>query len=263
MGHCLITGGSSGIGLAIARLVLGMGDVVTLVARDMARLEDAKAQLISKGITAERIHLAAADVADHGVLQEAINASERAFGAPNTVIASAGVVMPGLFGQQRATDFDRQIAVNLTGVANTVRLVLPSMMNAQSGRILIISSGAGLVSIPGYSAYCASKAALRAFASALRLETQPYGISVSACFPPDTQTPQLAQELSERPPEARLFMGAHKAWDVESVAERAFWGMQKGRCEIHFGFSLTALAYLEPLIRPFLHRIYAFKLPKR
>jgi short-subunit dehydrogenase len=259
MGHCLITGGSSGIGLSLARLVLQSGQAVSLVARDVAKLEDAKLRLIAEGAVAERIHLAGADVADEQGLRLAIRDCEQALGPVDTMVASAGVVSPSLFHDQDGAEFDRQIAVNLTGVANTVRVVLPDMMTRRCGRIMIVSSGAALVSIPGYAAYCASKAALRAFAAGLRLEAQGYGVTVSACFPPDTLTPQLAQEMTVRPPEARLFIGAHKPWDVDLVADRIFKGLHKGSAEVHFGFELTALALFEPLIRPVLHRVYARK----
>jgi 3-dehydrosphinganine reductase len=260
MGHCLITGGSSGIGLSLARLLLLQGETVSLVARDLDKLESARSWLISEGARIDRIHFEAADVADEPSLRRAVLACEAVLGPVDIAIASAGVVTPSLFHTQDALQFDRQIAVNLTGVANTVRLIFPGMISAGRGRIMIISSGAALVSIPGYSAYCASKAALRAFTASLRLEAGSHGVIVSACFPPDTLTPQLEQEMGFRPAEARLFIGTHKPWDVDVVANRILKGLRDGRAEVHFGFTLTALAYIEPLIRPFLHRIYARKL---
>lgn len=263
MRHCLITGGSSGIGFALARLLLAQGNKVSLVARDWQKLEAAKHNLALQADDAQRIHIASADVVDEASLRDAFSACEEAFGPVETVIASAGIVTPQLFAEQDAAQFNRQVAVNLIGVANTMRLALPTMRAAGRGRVLIIASGAGLVSIPGYSAYCASKAALRSFATSLRLEYKGEGIEVCSCFPPDTITPQLMEELTVRPVEARRFIGQHEPWAVDLVAKRILSGMTKGRSEIHFGLMLSVLAFFEPILRPLVHFAYFRRAPKK
>src|SRR5690606_24418580 len=149
MRHVLVTGGSSGIGLAIASILLSRGERVTLLARDGARLAAAATSLAAEAGGPERIHTVQADVTDA--------ASVAAAGPVEALVASAGIVEPALFDAQPAVDFERQIAVNLLGVANSVRAVLPAMYGKGSGRVAIVSSGAGLIGIPGYSAYCASK----------------------------------------------------------------------------------------------------------
>lgn len=253
MRHVLVTGGSSGIGLAVAALLLERGNRVSLLARDESGLADACRQL-SRGTSArnERILALSADVIDAEALSHAVAHAASRFGDVDVLVASAGIVEPTFFLDQDAAAFDRQIAVNVTGVANSARLVLAGMRRNGGGRVVIVSSGAGLIGIPGYSAYCASKFALRGFAAALRAEMARTGISVSICFPPDTLTPQLQRELPLRPPEAHAMMGRVRPLDAETVARAIVYGMDKGRSEIHFGLALRLLRYFDPLVSSYL-----------
>ncbi len=99
-------------------------------------------------------------------LEAAVARAIDRFGPCSVLVSSAGIVEPGAFEDQPAETFDRQIAVNLTGTANAVRAVLPAMRQAGGGRIMLVSSGAALIGIHGYAAYCASKYALRGYAGA-------------------------------------------------------------------------------------------------
>ncbi|WP_267549576.1 SDR family oxidoreductase [Rhizobium rhizogenes] len=251
--HVIVTGGSSGIGLAIATLYASRGDRVSLLARHSGRLEQAQAQIAElPGIDSSRIQIASVDVASAAQVSSAIESCEASFGPCDILIASAGIVEPRTFDAMPASVFDEQISINLLGTANVVRAVYRGMKSRRDGRIMMISSGAALIGIFGYTAYCASKSALSGFAEALSAEAAACGIRVSICFPPDTQTPQYRRELSMRPPEAAALMGSVKPWSAEAVAARIVRGIDRGRAKIHFGFSLTMLAYLGPLIKPLL-----------
>lgn len=84
--------------------------------------------------------------------------------------------------------------INFLGTAHAVRAVLPTMKSRRQGKIVCISSVAGLLGLYGFTGYSASKFALRGFAEALQMEVKPYNISVTLSFPPDTDTPSLHEE---------------------------------------------------------------------
>ncbi|TCP89247.1 short-subunit dehydrogenase [Rhizobium sp. PP-CC-2G-626] len=248
MTHVVITGGSSGIGFAVARIYVRRGYRVSLIARGTAALEAAQIALYEGN--EGRIYIAATDVADADAVGAAIRACEAEAGPCDILICSAGIVEPSPFENQTVADFDRQIAVNLSGSVHAVRAVYAQMCARGRGRIMLVSSGAGLIGIPGYAAYCASKFALRGFAEALRSEAKPRGVTVSICFPPDTQTPQLERERIARPAEAEVIMGQVKPWSAEQVATRMVLALDRGRFEVYFGLTLLALGRLAPLVRP-------------
>jgi short-subunit dehydrogenase len=249
--HVIVTGGSSGIGLAIAKLYASRGDRVSILARDLGRLEQAQAEIVSlPGIDGARIQIASADVASATQASSAIGSCEASFGPCDILIASAGIVEPAAFDVMPASVFDEQISINLLGTANVVRAVYKGMKSRRDGKIMMISSGAALIGIFGYTAYCASKSALSGFAEALSAEANACGVRVSICFPPDTLTPQYRREISMRPAEADILMGSVKPWRAETVAAGIVRGLDRGRAKIHFGFSLAMLAYFGPLIKP-------------
>jgi short-subunit dehydrogenase len=249
--HVIVTGGSSGIGLAVAKLYATRGDRVSLLARHFGRLEQARNELTAiSSVDPSRIQIASVDVASASQTLEAVALCERAFGPCDILVASAGIVEPSAFDAMPAAVFDEQIATNLIGTANVVRAVYKGMKARRGGKIMMISSGAALIGIYGYTAYCASKSALAGFAEALCAEAGAFGVRISVCFPPDTLTPQYRREMSMRPAEAELLMGSVKPWSADAVATKIVRGLDRGKVRIHFGLSLTALAYFGPLIKP-------------
>ncbi len=254
MTHVIITGGSSGIGLAIARLYAARGAKISLIARTIATLEAARTALSSDdGIDPALIGIASADVADGLQITAAIGACEARFGPCDILVTAAGIVHPGRFETLSSTDFERQMATNFHGSVHAVRAVYDGMLSRRSGRIMLISSGAGLIGIYGYAAYCASKFALHGFAEALRSEARPSGVLVGVCFPPDTQTPQFDGEIGLRPPEAAIVMGKVQPWSAEAVASRIVAALDKGRFEVFFGPSLHALGRFGSTVKPILN----------
>lgn len=254
--HVIITGGSSGIGLALARLYAARGARISLIARGRDALNAAR---LSLGTQAS-LHVESADVADGEGLARAVAACEAALGPCDILIASAGIVEPGRFLEQDAAQADWQIAVNLQGCIHAVRAVYAGMAARGAGRIMLVSSGAALIGIPGYAAYCAAKSGLRGFAEALAFEAAPLGITIGICYPPDTETPQLDRERLTRPREAEVIMGTVKPWPAVRVAERIRVGIDRGEREVFFSPTLFALARLAPLIRPLLLTWFARRL---
>ena len=145
------------------------------------------------------------------------------------------------------------MAVNYFGSLYAIRSALAAMERSRTGNIVLISSGAGLIGIYGYSAYCPSKFALRGLAESLRGELKPKGIKVTVVYPPDTDTPQLAAEKKIKPLETKKITATAKAWTAEAVAQQIITGVERGRFAITPGTELTILNRLHSLISPLLN----------
>jgi len=169
----LITGGSSGIGLALARRLSEAGAHIWLMARRKPELESALARLNG---AAGSHHIVDGDVSDWRRVAEAIAQVERESGLPDLVINSAGVTRPGYVQDLSIEIFREMMEINYLGTVHVVKAVLPGMIARSSGYIVNISSTAGLLGVFGYTAYGASKFAVRGFSDALRAEVKPLGI---------------------------------------------------------------------------------------
>ncbi|MCF1468172.1 SDR family NAD(P)-dependent oxidoreductase [Agrobacterium vitis] len=252
--HVIITGGSSGIGLALARAYLLAGSKVSLVARSLARLETARDSLPQPCFS--HIGLHAADVTDYPALSAALLAAEDSFGPCDLLITCAGIVHPASMAAMDIADARQQFDINVMGTIHAVK-ALWAGMSARGGTMLLVSSGAAFIGLHGYGPYCASKAALVGLADSLRMEAVGTKLTVAICFPPDTDTPQLAAELPMRSPQAQRVMGTVKPWSPDAVAARIVGQLQKGRREIVFGMTLLLLARFGSLVRPVLYWWYS------
>jgi 3-dehydrosphinganine reductase len=255
MPHALVSGGSSGIGLALSKILIGEGWNVTILARDRARLEEARAILDSgRKNQNQRVIASSADVADPIALGRAVADAVAALGAPDMVVASAGIVIPETFAKLPAGAFRQTMEVNYFGTVDLVRACLASMRANRRGRIVLVSSGAGLIGLYGYSAYAPSKFAVRGFGEALRQELKPEGISVSVVFPPDTDTPQLREEMRVRPEITSRIAGGAKVKSAEDIAQAVWDGVKRGRFTIAPGFEMTMLSRFAGILSPILNR---------
>lgn len=250
--HALITGGSSGIGLALAGLLAARGARVSLVARDPSRLAAARLSILA-GSPAASVSTASADVSVQHEVLAAIAASEAAHGPVDLLVTCAGVCQPGYFEEVPVAVFERTMAVNYLGTVYPLKAVVPGMRQRGRGSLLLVSSGAGLVGLFGYTPYSPTKFALRGLAEALRGELRSTGIRVTIVYPPDTDTPQLEQESRTKPAETRALTAGAGLWSAEAVARAALSGLEKGRFAVTPGFQLTALFWLQGLLAPFLN----------
>jgi 3-dehydrosphinganine reductase len=233
----LITGGSSGIGLAVARQLAGKGAHVWILGRNQERLASALEDIRRAGKSADqRFGCLAADVADPDQVAKAVQELEAAVGTPDVVITSAGVTHPGYLEELPLEIFREMMDVNYFGTVYTVKAVLPGMLKRHSGTIVTVCSGAGYLGLFGYTAYGASKYAIRGFSDSMRAELKPKGIKVSIVFPQDTDTPQLAYENQFKPYETKIIDGIGKPVSAESVAEEIVNGVARGRYMIVSGF---------------------------
>lgn len=248
-GLALVSGGSSGIGFACAERLVDRGIAVVILARNVARLEAARTRLRARvpeaEVTAFRL-----DVCDRAACVSAVEEIIAAHGTPNWLVTSAGIAKPGLFLEQPIDDHEQQMRTNYLGTLHLAHAVAPHMAKAGGGRIVFISSGAGLFGIHGYGAYSPSKFAVRGLAEVLRVELSVSSISVTVAYPPDTDTPQLAAEQLSKPKATSEITVRGGLWSPEEVADRIIHAAERGAFTVTPGWRLTVVGLLHSLIAP-------------
>jgi len=175
----LITGGSSGLGAALAECYAADGVRLVLSGRDAGRLDAVAAACRTRGATVETAIL---DVADAATTERWVQESDDA-AALDLVIANAGISGSDGGAGQGAAATRRIFAVNVDGVVNTVRPALDRMLPRGTGQIAIMSSLAAFRGMPSAPAYCASKAAVRSWGEALRARHAKDGVAVNVICP--------------------------------------------------------------------------------
>jgi len=251
--HAIITGGSSGIGRELGRRLAAAGYSLSLVARRKELLDEAAADISSHFKNpSQRVFTFSADVSEADQAEAAVQACIAKLGAPDLVVTSAGVAVPGYFGDIPLEAHERSMAVNYFGSLYVARAALPAMRARRSGRIVFISSGAGLMGLFGYTTYSPSKFALRGLAEALRAELSADKIGVSIVYPPDTETPMLEEENKIKPEETKLITGVVKTWSAEAVTDCIMRGISRGAFAITPGMAITMMNRAPGVTIPFL-----------
>jgi 3-dehydrosphinganine reductase len=222
----LITGGSSGLGLALATTLAHRGLDVTLLARDRDRLDQARDHIASVAPWA-RVRLYAVDVSDFDAAHDAIADLTTPGQRIDVVINSAGIIREGYFETLETRDFQSVMDIDFYGVLNIARLCLPHL-KVTKGRLVNVSSMAGMVGVFGYAAYCAAKHAVNGFSEALRLEVEPQGVTVSVVCPGEFDTPLVEELNTYRTPENRALVGAFPLMTVDDVAREVIAGIDRG-----------------------------------
>ncbi|MEE4195182.1 MAG: SDR family oxidoreductase [Anaerolineae bacterium] len=230
----LITGGSSGIGLALAKELAVQGMRVAILARRKEVLDAAQTEIAP--LTPFDVRTIVADVSDWEQVSAVLDSFQAEVGVPDLVINSAGVARPGQFEDLDVEIFHWTLDINLLGPIHVCKAVVPGMLKRGSGHIVNISSVAGFVGTYGYTAYGASKFGLRGFSDTLRAELRSRGITVSIVFPPDTDTPQLAAETPYKPAVTKALAETASVQHPEKVAVEIRKGIQKNRILIIPGF---------------------------
>jgi len=239
--HVIITGGSSGIGRAIASLLTQRGADVSIIARRQELLDETLAELESlRENPSQRLMSYSADLTEWEQAQTAITDLTADGHPPDILINAAGFAHPGYFEELPLDIFRTTMDIDYFGTVHTTKAVVPTMIERRSGHIVNISSMAGHVGVFGYTAYSAAKFAVRGFSDALRQEMKPYGIHVSVVFPPDTDTPQLHYENQFKPLETRRISGSVKALTADQVAQAIVRGIEQRQSYILPNFDARA-----------------------
>jgi len=215
----VITGGSSGIGLATAKAFAARGADVAIIARGAERLEKAAQEIRSVAARgSQRVAWKSADLSEFASAQAAFDELEAEGFVPDILVNSAGVIYPGEFVSMPLENFEINLSCGFWSVVYPCRAVAPGMVARGRGHIINVSSVAGYLGIYGYTGYSAAKFAVMGFTEALRFEMKPAGVRVSVVCPPDTETPALEFEHTMRPHETHVIAGGIRPISPEKVA---------------------------------------------
>jgi 3-oxoacyl-[acyl-carrier protein] reductase len=188
MHRAIVTGGTRGIGLAIARMIATAGGRVMITGLDRGRLDRAVQSIGAACGDASRVAGAPADVRDRPAVEALVADTVRRFGGLDLLVNNAGVGAFADVGSMSHADWDRVIGTNLTGAFNCSRAAIPALKQAGGGWIINIASLAGRNYFPGGAAYCASKAGLVAFSESLMQDVRFDNIRVSVVMPGSVAT---------------------------------------------------------------------------
>ena len=218
----LITGGTSGIGLELARQFLGRGNTVLVTGRDPAKLQAARAALPG-------VHAFRSDAADP-VAIAALHAEVLArFPALDVLVNNAGIMRNLKLAEGRPLeDVTREIEIGLCGPIRMVQQFLPHLMTRPGALIVNVTSGLAFLPFPAAPVYCAAKAALHAYTLSLRVQLRGTAVTVVELAPPGTETPLFRGEFERE-------MKGQTAMAPEVLVRRALADLEAGTLEIRPG----------------------------
>ena len=255
-----IFGGSSGIGLNIAKGFSAEGARVVLLSRSTAKLQSAVVEVKTAGKsgtqTAEYLEV---DVTDYQNVSSVMSEGCKRFGVPDILINCAGRAAPQYFEKIPAEQFDETMKINMHGTWNTCKAAVP-YMKEKGGWIVNTSSMAGFLGVFGYTDYAASKFAVMGFSEALRSELDQYSIGLSVLCPPDTDTPGFEAENKTKPAETKLISEGVRLMQPGDVAEIFLKELKKGRFVIVPGTSGKMTYLLKRLMPSAVYNIMKKKL---
>lgn len=252
----LITGGSRGLGLVLARGLLQRGAEVAVAARDSEELRRAARDLGRYASPGSGVWTVACDVRDPSDVEHMMRELEARVGTIDVLINNAGVIQVGPVEAMTFNDYEEAMQVHFFGPLRTTLAVLPSMKARGSGRIINISSLGGKLAVPHMLPYSASKFALTGFSEGLHAELKKYGIMVT------NVCPGLMRTGSARRAMVKGRHGSEYAWfstsaalplitmSAERAAKRIIRGIQRGEAEILVGLPAKAAAAFHALSTP-------------
>ncbi len=220
----LITGGTSGIGLELAKQLIPLGNTVLVTGRDPEKLDATRRALPG-------VHVYQSDVSDPEAIAALHDRVLRDFPALDVLVNNAGIMRNLNLNQDRdLRDVTREIEINLSGPVRMVQKFLPHLKTRPDALIVNVSSGLAFIPLPLSPVYCATKAAIHSFSQSLRAQLAGTGVTVIELAPPGVETPLFRGEFAEE-------MKGQKGMDVGVLARKAIAGVEAGRLEIRPGLS--------------------------
>lgn len=256
----LITGGSRGLGLLIARLLAADGAQLTLVARDETELERARRDLEARGA---HVLVVAADVGDRAQMERAVQRAVERFGRLDILVHNAGIIQVGPFEHMELQDFEQAMNVHFWAALYAIRAAVPQMRRQGGGRIVNISSIGGKVAIPHLTPYSASKFALSGLSDGVRAELARDKIRVTSVYPGLMRTgSHLNAQFKGRQREeftAFALVGALPiaSIDGERAARQIVDAMRTGKAELTISTQARTLVLLNALVPNLLAPLFA------
>jgi NAD(P)-dependent dehydrogenase (short-subunit alcohol dehydrogenase family) len=241
----LLTGASSGVGLATAERLAREGADLVLMSRGEDALEEAAAVARRHGTF---VHAIPVDVSDRAAVTAAVGEAVEALGGLDAVISNAGAVVFGHFLEVESEDFDRTVEVTFTGAVNVIRAALPAL-RASCGTVVAVSSMMARLPLPAFSSYTAAKHALRGFLNTLQVEEreQRTGVRIAMVSPGPLDTPIYGRATS-----ATGFRPATlpDAYDADEIAKALVNTLVKPRHDRIVGGESKLITLLYETVRP-------------
>lgn len=244
-----VTGGASGIGLGMARNFLAQG--MKVVIADYSADHLAEARDLLKGSNA--VHFVRVDVSDREALRAAAHEALEVFGKIHVLCNNAGVGGGGNLDEDEFDSWDQAIGINLGGVVNGCKIVVPIIKaQGEGGHVVNTASMAGVVPLPGMGAYSTAKYAVRGLTESLRMQLAPAGIGVSCLYPGATKSALIPVPDDDAPPPpaggegemmAKLFEAMRHAMDPMELGAMVVEAIRENRAHI-----CTHLEFLDELM---------------
>jgi 3-dehydrosphinganine reductase len=230
--RALVTGGSSGIGKALAGALAKRGARVGILARHASRLEEAARDIARAAGAQDRVEAFSVDVTNAADVLAARDTVLDRLGGLDLLVNSAGISHPAAVADTDLATMRALMDVNYFGTVHVTKAFLPHLMAQRRGHVVGIASVAGFLGLYGYGGYAASKFAVSGFFECLRQELLPYGVGVTVAFPGDTDTPQLHAENRIKPAATRAIAGNVPVMQAEAVAEAILEGVERQRFRV-------------------------------
>ncbi|XP_056645966.1 3-ketodihydrosphingosine reductase isoform X1 [Diorhabda sublineata] len=250
--HVVVIGGSSGIGKSVAIVAAKEGANVTIIARNVEKLNYAQKEIESYKCCKEQIiSKISVDICDYESLEQNFSKIETIVGPIFMMVNCAGMAICGEVEKFTLDEIKQLVDINFLGSLYSVKAIVPKFKMRKEGIIVLTGSQVTLMGMYGYSVYSSCKFALRGLAESLYMEVKPYNISVTLALPPDTDTPGFANENKTKPTETKLISDTAGLATPEKVAKKLVNDALTGKFFSYVGFESYMVTTLCTGMSPF------------